>query len=66
MHLRPPLLVFGGPYSNVRAVTALRAQSALLGIDATHTICTGDVVAYCAEPEETVAAIREWGCHGCA
>lgn len=66
MHLRPPLLVFGGPYSNVRAVTALRAQAALLGIDAMHTICTGDVVAYCAEPEETVAAIRAWGCHAVA
>ena len=25
-------------------------------------ICTGDVVAYCAEPEETVAAISAWGC----
>jgi predicted phosphodiesterase len=60
--LRTPLLVFGGPYSNVRAVTALRAQATVLGIDATRTICTGDSVAYCAEPEETVAAIREWGC----
>jgi len=55
--------VFGGPYSNLRALTALRARAAALGIDAAHTICTGDVVAYCAEPEETVAAIRAWGCH---
>jgi predicted phosphodiesterase len=61
--LRSPLLVFGGPYSNVRAVTALRAQAVALGVDAERTICTGDVVAYCAEPEETVAAISEWGCH---
>jgi predicted phosphodiesterase len=61
--LRAPLLVFGGPYSNIRALTALRARAAELGIDASHTICTGDTVAYCAEPEETVAAIREWGCH---
>lgn len=61
--LRLPLLVFGGSYSNVRAVRALRAQAAALGIDAERTICTGDVVAYCAEPEETAAAIREWGCH---
>jgi predicted phosphodiesterase len=57
-----PLLVFGGPYSNVRALTALRARAVELGIDASDTICTGDTVAYCAEPEETVAAIREWGC----
>jgi len=44
-------------------VTALRARAAALGIDAARTICTGDVVAYCAEPEETVASIRTWGCH---
>ena len=58
-----PLLVFGGPYSNLRALEAMRARAAVLGIAPAQTICTGDVVAYCAEPEETVAAIREWGCH---
>jgi predicted phosphodiesterase len=47
----------------LRALTALRARAAALGIDPAHTICTGDVVAYCAEPEETIAAIRAWGCH---
>ncbi len=57
------LLVFGGPYSNLHALTALRAKADALGIAAAHTICTGDVVAYCAEPEATVAAVRDWGCH---
>jgi predicted phosphodiesterase len=56
------LLVFGGPYSNVRAVAALRVEAERRRIAATNVICTGDVVAYCAEPEETVAAIRDWGC----
>ena len=28
-----------------------------------RSICTGDVVAYCVEPEETVAELRDWGCH---
>jgi predicted phosphodiesterase len=56
------ILVFGGPYSNVRALAALRTRAETLGIIAGHTICTGDVVAYCAEPEETVAAMRDWGC----
>jgi predicted phosphodiesterase len=60
--LRLPLLVFGGPYSNVRAVKALRARAVALGIGPDQCICTGDVVAYCAEPEETAIAIREWGC----
>lgn len=59
----PPLLVFGGPYSNLRALAALRERAAELGIPASRSICTGDVVAYCAEPEETAAAVRDWGCH---
>ena len=58
-----PILVFGGPYSNLRATEALRREADRLGIPATNVICTGDVVAYAAEPEETVAAIRDWGCH---
>src|SRR5262245_44817533 len=65
MHLnvKTPLLVFGGPYSNLRALAALRERADALGIPAAQTICTGDVVAYCAEPQETTAAVREWGCH---
>jgi hypothetical protein len=62
-HLELPLLVFGGPYSNLRAVLAMRARAVALGIAPTSCICTGDVVAYCVEPEETVAAIRDWACH---
>jgi predicted phosphodiesterase len=61
--MQAPLLVFGGPYSNLRALTALRDGADELGIPPSRCICTGDVVAYCAEPEETTAAIREWGCH---
>ena len=59
----PPLLVFGGPYSNLRATRAMRARAAELGIPPASTICTGDVVAYCAEPEETTTLIRDGGCH---
>lgn len=63
LDLQTPLLVFGGPYSNLRALAALRVRATALGIPASQTICTGDVVAYCAEPEETTQAIRDWGCH---
>ena len=65
MHIEAklPLLVFGGPYSNLRALAALRQRADELGIPAAQTICTGDVVAYCAEPEETTRAVRDWGCH---
>src|SRR5262252_7649102 len=62
-YLGTPLLVFGGPYSNLAAVIAMRQRAAELGIAKSCCICTGDVVAYCAEPEETCAAIRDWACH---
>ena len=58
-----PLLVFGGPYSNLRATEALIAEARQLGIPPDRVICTGDVVAYCAEPEETSRRIADWGCH---
>ncbi len=54
-------MIFGGPYSNLAATRAMRARADELGIPPERIICTGDVVAYCAEPEETVAMIRDWG-----
>ena len=60
---RLPLLVFGGPYSNLRATRALIAEADRLGIPPHRVICTGDIVAYGAEPEETVRAVADWGCH---
>ncbi len=57
------MLVFGGPYSNLRALSALREVAVSRGFTPAQVICTGDVVAYCAEPEETAALMRDWGCH---
>lgn len=58
-----PVLVFGGPYSNLAALLALREEADRHGIPAGRVICTGDVVAYCAEPQETVTSIRDWSVH---
>ena len=58
-----PVLLFGGNYSNLQATDALIVEAAHRGIPPARVICTGDVVAYCAEPEETTQAIRDWGCH---
>lgn len=58
-----PVLLFGGPYSNLQATRALRARAAALGIAAGNVICTGDVVAYCADPAATIDEVRDWGCH---
>jgi len=57
------VLAFGGPYSNLQALTAMRARAGDLGIPAARTICTGDVVAYGADPAATVELIRDWGVH---
>ena len=58
-----PLLVFGGPYSNLEATIAMRRLAKELGIAAGNTICTGDVIAYAADPEETADLVRSWGIH---
>ncbi|MGH9940221.1 MAG: metallophosphoesterase family protein, partial [Blastocatellia bacterium] len=57
----PSLLLFGGPYGNLQALTALRAIADELGLPPSSIVCTGDTVAYCAQPNETVETIREWG-----
>lgn len=57
------VLVFGGPYSNLHATLAMQAEAARIGISADHVICTGDTVAYCADPQATVDALRAWGVH---
>lgn len=56
-----PVLVFGGPYSNLAATEAMHQVATQSGIPPQNCICTGDIVAYCAHPEETVTLIREWG-----
>ena len=61
--LEGPLLIFGGPYSNLAATRALRDVAVKLAIPPQRIVCTGDTVAYCSEPEETVNLIREWGVH---
>ena len=58
-----PLLIFGGPCSNFQATTAMRQAAEERGILPNHIICTGDLVAYCAEPEKTVNLVRAWGVH---
>ncbi len=55
--------MFGGCYSNLEATVALRREAERLGIPARNTICTGDVVAYCADPVATVDLVRDWGVH---
>lgn len=62
-NITQPMLVFGGPYSNLQATEAVRQVARKHGVLPGHVICTGDTVAYCAQPEETVTQLREWGVH---
>ncbi len=55
------VLIYGGPYSNAQATRALLDRADALGIPPARRICTGDVVAYCAEPQATVALVRARG-----
>ena len=56
-----PVLVFGGCYSNLQATQALLAEARRLGVPPGRMVCTGDVIAYGADPHETLALIREAG-----
>lgn len=55
------LLAFGGCYSNYQATEALLAQGARLGIKPENMICTGDIIAYGADPSATLRLIKESG-----
>lgn len=54
-------LFFGGSYSNIHALNALKNEAEKLNIPTENIYHTGDVVGYCASPNETVNAVREWG-----
>ncbi|SMC38549.1 alkylhydroperoxidase/carboxymuconolactone decarboxylase family protein [Cellulophaga tyrosinoxydans] len=55
------VLVFGGVYSNLQALEALIEIASKENIAPENCICTGDIVGYCAQPEETVALFKNWG-----
>jgi len=60
---RERLLIFGGPYGNFAATRAMRQRAVELGVSPGRVICTGDLVAYCAEPAQTLELVRDWGIH---
>ncbi|MDV7340621.1 metallophosphoesterase family protein [Terasakiella sp. A23] len=61
LNISGPLLVFGGPYSNLEALKAIREVANVRNIPADHVLCTGDVVAYCADAKACADEIRDWG-----
>jgi predicted phosphodiesterase len=56
-------LFFGGSYSNLHAIQQLKVKADDLGISPERIFHSGDVVGYCAFPEETINFVRDWGIH---
>lgn len=61
--LQGPVLVFGGVYSNLEALLALKEIADKKNINPQNIICTGDIIGYCANPLECMQIIKEWGIH---
>jgi hypothetical protein len=56
-----PVICFGGPYSNLQATDALLGEARRLGLSPSRIVCTGDVVAYCADAAATVDLVMASG-----
>ncbi len=54
------VLLFGGVYSNLQALEALKQVAEKENISPENCICTGDIVGYCSQPEETVQLFKLW------
>lgn len=54
------VLLFGGVYSNLQALEAIKQIAEHEGILPENCICTGDIVGYCAQPEETLQLFKLW------
>jgi len=59
-NLSGKVLLFGGVYSNLQALEALKVVAEKEQISPENCICTGDIVGYCGQPEETVQLFKAW------
>lgn len=57
------ILLFGGVYSNLQSLNKLMQIAEAEAIPPKNIICTGDIVGYCAQPEECIQEIKGWGIH---
>jgi len=64
--LSEKVLVFGGVYSNYQALQRMQGIAKEMNIPPQNVICTGDIMGYCAQPNECLDLIRSWGVHGIA
>src|SRR5258708_37318059 len=61
MNVEAPILIFGGPYSNLQATQAVLTEASRRNIPRHRVVCTGDVVAYGADPKACVDLVGNAG-----
>lgn len=61
INIQGKVLLFGGVYSNLQALEKLKSIAEKNNIPPENCICTGDIVGYCAQPEETIQLFKLWG-----
>ncbi len=64
--LKGRVLLFGGVYSNLEALSAIQDIAHQKNIEPTNIINTGDIVGYCADPDLCLQEIKKWGIHNIA
>lgn len=57
------MLLFGGVYSNLQALQAVMDIAVEHDITPENCICTGDIIGYCGQPQETLDTFKNWGAH---
>ena len=58
--LKGKVLLFGGVYSNLQALEAIAEVAKIENIAPGNCIATGDIIGYCAQPEETIQFFKQW------
>lgn len=64
--LKGKILLFGGVYSNLQALEAVAEVAKNENINPKNCISTGDIIGYCAQPEETVQFFKNWNARSIA
>jgi predicted phosphodiesterase len=55
------LIFFGGVYSNLQALEALKQWADANEYSPDNIFCTGDILGYCAQPLECIRLLQQWG-----
>lgn len=58
--IKGKLLFFGGVYSNLQALEALKNYAEENNYFQQQVFCTGDIIGYCAQPVECIELIKDW------